>query len=61
MGLNEDIRVGPGLPRVNSSVLDNTSKLLVVIAELNEMLTRIIPEWNPQKKSFFFIPILVTL
>ena len=48
MYINEEIKVGPGLTRVNSVLLDDPVKLTAVIADLNVMM-----EQKKKKKKMF--------
>ena len=47
MRIKEDISVGPGLTRVNSTILEDNTTLERVRRELKEMLEQIPPFWNP--------------
>ena len=47
MHINEEIRVGPGLTRVNSVLLEDLLKLTAVIAELTVMMQQVPNEWDP--------------
>ena len=54
MHINEEIRVGPGLTRVNSVLLDDPLKLTAVIADLNVMMEQVPIEWDPHQRLEFF-------
>ena len=48
--INDEILMGPGLTRVNSSVLDDPQKLGVAKTEIQEMLNQMPGEWDPHKR-----------
>ena len=62
MHVNEDIKVGPGLTKVNSAVLSDPAQLLAVKAEISEMMGQIPVEWDPhQRLEFFKVAIRTTV
>ena len=54
MYINEDIKVGPGLTRVNSVLLKDPLKLAAVTADISVMLEQIPHEWDPHQRLEFF-------
>ena len=50
MYINKDIEIGPGLTRVNSSLLNEPTKLLAIITELGGMIAQIPIDWDPRQK-----------
>ena len=50
MYINEEIVMGPGLTRVNVSVLDDPYKLVVAKEEIKELLAQIPRDWDPHKR-----------
>ena len=62
MHVNEDIKVGPGLTKVNSAVLSDPVQLLAVKAEISEMMGQIPVEWDPhQRLEFLKVAIRTTV
>ena len=48
--IDEDVVRGPGLAKVNGSVLDDPLKLTSAKREIKEMLSQIPSDWNPHMK-----------
>ena len=48
--INDEILMGPGLTRVNSSVLDDPNRLSVAKEEIKEMLGQMPDDWDPHKR-----------
>ena len=54
MHINEEIEVGPGLTRVNGTILEDPIKLLTAKNEIKELMDQVPTEWDPHKKLEYF-------
>ena len=53
LDLGVDVPTGPGLTKVNSTVLDDAINVAKVISSLNIMLSKMPADWNPHVKLEF--------
>ena len=51
--LNEEVKMGPGLIKVNALILDDPVSLARAKLELSEMLKQIPENWNPYENWNF--------